>query len=349
MDVSGVKEEVAAGGSPSGVSVVIPCRNVGDALPRLLDAVALQSLPPDEVVVVDSSSGEESARAVASWHGPFPVRYRRVEFAFPGHARNLGAEMAAGECLAFLDCRTIPEPYWLKESLSLARSGKDVVVAGLFTGAPITPFQKIVHAASYGNGAIRSLPGTIVPRKLFLESGGFVPGVRAGEDLEWFARLKERGVDCSLPKRPVLRYEGYPLDLGSAVRKWYVYSISTASLEIINDQKLTYCLILVVGLLLFAHRWNALLAHWNEQSLWYIPHVTKIFLGMVLVGYALLRGIIRPRQRKVDNSFLFPWRWVAIFAVGLTLDLAKAPGRIYGAILMLKRRFRTGDRPAVNS
>ena len=37
-------------------------------------------------------------------------------------------------------------------------------------------------------------------------------------------------------------------------------------------------------------------------------------------------------------SFLLPWHWLQVSFVGFCLDIAKAPGLIWGAILLIKRR-----------
>jgi hypothetical protein len=52
----------------------------------------------------------------------------------------------------------------------------------------------------------------------------------------------------------------------------------------------------------------------------------------------LHRGFFLPLKRKVELGFLFPFRWIQIGLLGLSLDLVKAPGYIVGAVIGMIRR-----------
>jgi hypothetical protein len=47
----------------------------------------------------------------------------------------------------------------------------------------------------------------------------------------------------------------------------------------------------------------------------------------------VFRGIIRPLRRNVEWSFIFPYKWILIGLIGVTLDIVKAPGYLWGGIL----------------
>lgn len=81
------------------------------------------------------------------------------------------------------------------------------------------------------------------------------------------------------------------------------------------------------------YKWNAIFAKWDIHSFFYIPHITKIYIVSLFILSIIFRGIIRPLRRKVKISFLFPWRWLVVGLVGLCLDIIKAPGYCWGAIL----------------
>ena len=90
----------------------------------------------------------------------------------------------------------------------------------------------------------------------------------------------------------------------------------------------------------FVYRWNAVVAHWVEESIWYFPHITKIFFSSIITASFLYRGVFFPLNNDIKPSYLFPFRWIAIGGLGILLDLIKAPGYILGAVLssILKRR-----------
>jgi GT2 family glycosyltransferase/glycosyltransferase involved in cell wall biosynthesis len=86
------------------VSVVVPTHNRKEKLMACLDALARQSILPQEfeVVVVDDGSTDGTGEAVRSRDFPFAIRYCRQEGGGPGTARNLGIEQAAGELVLFI-------------------------------------------------------------------------------------------------------------------------------------------------------------------------------------------------------------------------------------------------------
>ncbi|UPV75198.1 glycosyltransferase [Halorussus limi] len=82
------------------VSVVVPTHYRNDRLRRALESVAAQEYRPIEVLVVDGSD-DEHARPVAESFGATYVPQERDEG--PQAARSIGAEMADGEYVQFLD------------------------------------------------------------------------------------------------------------------------------------------------------------------------------------------------------------------------------------------------------
>jgi energy-converting hydrogenase Eha subunit A len=74
-------------------------------------------------------------------------------------------------------------------------------------------------------------------------------------------------------------------------------------------------------------------ARFNVESVFYIPHITKIYVTSLLLLSIVFRGIIRPLRRNVEWSFIFPFEWILIGLLGVTLDVVKAPGYIWGGVL----------------
>src|SRR5205814_1481960 len=82
--------------------LIIATYNRGPLIARTLDSVLGQTLPPDEIIVVDDCSPDGTGDWVRS-HYP-QVRVVRTERnARTSAARNFGAERATGDVLMFLD------------------------------------------------------------------------------------------------------------------------------------------------------------------------------------------------------------------------------------------------------
>ena len=321
------------------ISVVIPALNAEDHLSLLLRNIEAQTLLPKEIVIVDSSPSNRTEEIIKVWGGAIPIIHKRVDFAFPGHARNIGVKLAKGEWIAFLDCRTLPDNDWLATSASVAEQSGAEFVRALCVSNADTHFKQILRAATYGHDTWTALPGSIVLKRVFEESGGFVPNVRAGEDLEWMHRLQSSDVKFVNANSPTIKYHGLSEFLSEAIAKWYTYAKANADIEVRNNHKKIYLAIFVFLMFLLIYNWNAMFAPGNDGGSYYVPNITKIFVTLLLALCVVYRGIIRPLQVGVTLSFLLPWRWLEIAFVGLCLDLAKAPGLIWGAIQLLKRRI----------
>lgn len=93
------------------VSVVIPVRDDAAELRACLSALARQSHPPFEVVVVDNGSSDDSV-AVALAGGARIVTEPRVGIP---HAAATGYDAARGDVIARLDADTRPDPDWVEQ------------------------------------------------------------------------------------------------------------------------------------------------------------------------------------------------------------------------------------------
>lgn len=92
------------------ISVIIPCRDDAEFLRACLDAVARQSRPADEVIVVDNGSTDDSA-AVALAAGATVVSEPRRGI-WPATAA--GFDAASGAVLTRLDADSVPPADWLQ-------------------------------------------------------------------------------------------------------------------------------------------------------------------------------------------------------------------------------------------
>ena len=324
------------------ISVVIPALNAEKYLPILLRSIERQTFLPKEIIVVDSSSSSKTCDILSDWSGPIPIVLKKTDLAFPGKARNIGVKLAKYNWIGFIDCRTIPNKDWLENCAFLAKEKKADFVNSLFLCEARTHFQRILRAATYGCGQIKTMTGSLISKKAFKQSGGF-QDVRAGEDIEWMDRIKKLGFKISTVTSPTINYQGLQKSILGVLKKSYIYAFANAYLEIRNNQKILYLLFVLSLSIAFVYNINWSIfrfAPWELTSSYFAPHVTKIYLIMICVTYLIFRGIIRPLNAKVKLSFLLPWRWLEVGFLGICIDIAKAPGLIWGAWLMINRKTR---------
>ena len=124
------------------------------------------------------------------------------------------------------------------------------------------------------------------------------------------------------------------------------FSIIFLKLSLIDVRK-RRSLIFLINLSLFiwffivVHYWNAGFLDWDESSPFFVPHITKIYLAILLALSFITRGIIFPIKRGVHNQYLFPYRWAGIGLIGLILDISKTPGYFMGSLVNIYRKVKS--------
>ena len=408
------------------ISVIIPTLDNPDALGEVITKLNEQTLLPSEIIVSDSSSGNEIENLITEANTKIKTVYLRQGRAFkfdrfiikfksllfgkrslhlekkgrtyPYEATNLGAHEAKSEWLAFLDTTTMPSDVWLENYFGLLEDQESQVVFGVTKYLAQSKFQKLLRASTYGMRGHETVPGTLIRKKDFINSGEILKGVRSGGDIEWRNRIKS-DYKWVTPNDFCLTYSYLPTDLFTAAKKFFIYQLHGARLNIQNKVKDTYLAILlilsaivipqwngivgweesplylpyvtriyaislviiflstlfinkgilrnipnstsfnIIKMLIFmfvfiaVFRWNEVVANWVEESVWYIPNITKIYVGIVLLSSIVYRGLYFPLTNKVEKTYLFPFKWIVVGMLGLFLDAVKAPGYVIGSII----------------
>ncbi|WP_138755227.1 glycosyltransferase family 2 protein [Paenibacillus sinopodophylli] len=97
------------------VSVIIPTLNAGPDLHELLKRLKQQSVPPYEIIVIDSCSNDGTAE-IAQAAGAQVISVQRSEFDHGG-TRNVAARQATGDILMFMTQDALPRDDKLIEEL----------------------------------------------------------------------------------------------------------------------------------------------------------------------------------------------------------------------------------------
>ena len=209
------------------VSVIIPAYCSDVTLPRSLAAIAGQSQPPLEIIVVDSSP---SLGAGASLEDvPVPVRYFHVaQRLYPHQARNFGAVYARGDLLLFTDPDIYPDDTWLATMLAAWQATRAVVFSALAcygarwldVGAHFCKYHICLpggapHAIDYGwSGAM------LVAREAFWAVGGFPDQQWAGDTI-LSAHLRRAGYPLWFAADAVARHDHEAITWRHLLRERY--------------------------------------------------------------------------------------------------------------------------------
>jgi glycosyltransferase involved in cell wall biosynthesis len=176
------------------VSVIIPVYNGGAFLPEAIRNVQSQQYPAVEIIVVDDGSTEDIGAVVRAL--PTDVRFFTQDNAGAGAARNRGIRDSSGELVAFLDV----DDLWPVGNLSaLVHRLVEHPEADLVRGrAQVTRYTGAGEPGEYLGSPSESFPhyigSGVYRRRAFETVGLFDPELRFGEDTDWYARARERGL-----------------------------------------------------------------------------------------------------------------------------------------------------------
>lgn len=91
------------------ISIIIPTYNDANYLKDCLESILRQTQLPNEIIVVDDGSKNNSAKGVvdSDRFAPLNIRFLKIENSGPSSARNKGFELATSEYILFLDADDI--------------------------------------------------------------------------------------------------------------------------------------------------------------------------------------------------------------------------------------------------
>lgn len=186
------------------VTVIATVLNEDKNIRRLLDSLAAQTRPPDEVVIVDGGSADDTVAVLEAYaaEGRLPLRVISRPGGNISQGRNAAVAAATGEIIASTDAGVRLSPDWLAallEPFERPAAGCVAVVSGFFLPDPQTDFETALGAAT--------LPvlAEIVPRRFLPSSrsvayrkaaaqtvGGYPEWLDYCEDLVFDFKLRER-------------------------------------------------------------------------------------------------------------------------------------------------------------
>jgi glycosyltransferase involved in cell wall biosynthesis len=212
------------------ITLVIPVRDEQRSLPRLLEAIAAQTRPPDAVIFVDSGSRDDTeallARACSDHAG-----WRVIELpqGTPGSARNAGIGAAATSWVALTDAGAYPDRHWLERLARMAVPGVQLVW-GHYQPIADTWFSRCAALAyvalmtSDTRGPVRSgsVASCLLTRSLWEQAGHF-PDLRAAEDGIFVRRLEALAPVTAVAPEAVVWWQLQP-GFASTFRRFRRYS-----------------------------------------------------------------------------------------------------------------------------
>jgi GT2 family glycosyltransferase len=212
------------------VSVIIPAFDAGEFVGSALASVAGQTVPADEVIVVDDGSTDDTAAAAERWGALLPLQVVRLGKNHggglgAGAARAAGIERSTRDLIALLDVDDV----WLPDHLDvmLAEHGREggLITANHYLWAPARelgdrPASALVPVPPPDHQRLALLQenfvfvSTLFSRALYDASGGF-RNIRC-EDWDLWIRMVRAGATVSMPRQVTVLYRQAPHSVSSS-------------------------------------------------------------------------------------------------------------------------------------
>lgn len=199
--------------------MIIVVKNGALYLSEAIESVINQTCRPDEVIVVDGASTDNTVQIARSYSEVRVIQQTDKSLA---NARNTGIEQSTGEFIAFLD----HDDYWTLDKLetqmlSLANHPEaqySYARVKLFL-SPGYNLRPGFSQQQFEEGQVGRTPGTLIARRsLFHQIGGFNPEFSIGCDVDWFTRAKDHSIKASFIPKVLLHKRVHEGNLSGNVR-----------------------------------------------------------------------------------------------------------------------------------
>lgn len=153
------------------VSLIATVKNEGEALRPLLDSLSDQTLWPDEIVIVDGGSTDNTVEILQEYAEWLPLNIISAPDANISEGRNIAINAAKGEIILATDAGVVLSPVWVEElvrpfTLDNGEPSDVKVVSGWFENDPYTDFEVVMGA-------------TVLPSLQDIDPDTFLPSSRS--------------------------------------------------------------------------------------------------------------------------------------------------------------------------
>jgi glycosyltransferase involved in cell wall biosynthesis len=198
------------------ISVIVPAYNAERTLAETLASVLGQTLPPDEIIVVDDGSTDCTAEIAAAQSDL--VRVVRQPNRGAAAALNLGIAHAGGDLLAFIDADDLWEQDKLGKQAEFLREEPELDGVGGHMSTFLCPSNDPESNKRYrlpdGPEPCLLTGALLLRRHCFARAGLYPETLSVGYSIDWYHRAKAAGLVFGVLPDVVLHRRIHPGSLG---------------------------------------------------------------------------------------------------------------------------------------
>jgi glycosyltransferase involved in cell wall biosynthesis len=130
------------------ITIITTVLNEGDNIRRLMDSLRAQTRQPDEIVIVDGGSRDDTVKILREYEKVLPLRIEVEAGCNISRGRNLAIQAARGDIIAVTDAGVVLAKEWLEHiTHPLVINPNTQYVCGFFQADVHTPFEVAMGAA----------------------------------------------------------------------------------------------------------------------------------------------------------------------------------------------------------
>jgi glycosyltransferase involved in cell wall biosynthesis len=211
------------------VSVIVPVFNGASTLPDAIASIRAQDVPV-EIIVVDDGSTDETPQLLESMDD---VVAMRQDNRGPAAARNNGIVFARAPLVAFLDDDDVWMPGTLAHHLQLIEQRANAAVILGFTAFESLDPQLGTWNPVAEPRLLYHLGASLSRRDTFDRIGMLDPELRSSEDVDWFLRVRDAGLEIVTTSRvaQIHRRNGSNMTYGKDLRDLGFIEVVKRSLD----------------------------------------------------------------------------------------------------------------------
>lgn len=203
---------------PPEISVVVPVYNRGNVVKRALDSIMNQSHAPDEIIIVDDGSTDETREQLKNYGDRITTIFLEHNSG-PSKARNTGVSLATAEWIAFLDSDDCWKKDKLKNQIEFMKKYPFYQILQsdeiwIRNGRRVNPCRHHAKPADWIWDAslercLVSPSGVLIRKSLFKQYGGFDESLPVCEDYDLWLRISRHHPVGLEPSLSVVKYGGH--------------------------------------------------------------------------------------------------------------------------------------------
>lgn len=212
-------------------ALIMTVKNEAEALPRLFETLSLQTKQPDEIIVADGGSTDDTVNLLRAASDKFHVRVLECPGANISQGRNAAIRAATCEIVASMDAGVRLDPHWFERlTAPFAQANPPDVVSGFFLPDTYDAFETALAATTLPE-LVEIRPESFLPssrsvafRKSVWQSiHGYPEWLDYCEDLIFDFDLKRAGYLFRFVPDALVYFRPRPT-LGKFFKQYYLYA-----------------------------------------------------------------------------------------------------------------------------